>query len=210
MCSGELPHAWRSLVRKDRPDARGDRHVTVRAHNVVGDWMSRRQSGGPERPVVLARRGRSQSPRSTATMGIREKRGKQSRAEGRWAGRWIQNGPETGTESTDSARKGWTRCRSPHRYAGRSLGLDWPYGVGAGNGVKEGRWPVLKDRCGPTLLRFSWVARFHTTHLSARHSRCRNHRLESRMRENRTYGSEGGEGTPFPTPIVDIYERGPL
>jgi hypothetical protein len=36
----------------------------------------------------------------------------------------------------------------------------------------------------------------------ARHSRCGNQRLESRMRENRTYGSEGGEGPhPFPTPI---------
>ena len=27
-CGGELAHAWRSLVRKDRSDARGDRHVT--------------------------------------------------------------------------------------------------------------------------------------------------------------------------------------
>ena len=52
-CGGELAHAWRSLVRKDRSDARGDRHVTFRAHDVVGDWMSRRQADGPERPVVL-------------------------------------------------------------------------------------------------------------------------------------------------------------
>src|SRR5271154_5424501 len=29
----------------------------------------------------------------------------------------------------------------------------------------------------------------------------RNSRLESRMRENRTYGSEGGEARAFPTPI---------
>jgi hypothetical protein len=28
-----------------------------------------------------------------------------------------------------------------------------------------------------------------------------NYRLESRMRENRPCGSEGGEGQPFPTPI---------
>jgi hypothetical protein len=27
------------------------------------------------------------------------------------------------------------------------------------------------------------------------------------MRENRPYGSEGGEGTPFPTPIVFILYR---
>lgn len=32
----------------------------------------------------------------------------------------------------------------------------------------------------------------------------RNYRLESRVRENRTHGSEGGEGVKklFPTPIV--------
>ncbi len=32
-------------------------------------------------------------------------------------------------------------------------------------------------------------------------SRCGNFRLESRMRENRPYGSEGGEDKTFPTPI---------
>jgi hypothetical protein len=35
----------------------------------------------------------------------------------------------------------------------------------------------------------------------ASQSRCRPNRLESRMRENRTYGSEGGEAQAFPTPI---------
>jgi hypothetical protein len=32
----------------------------------------------------------------------------------------------------------------------------------------------------------------------------RNSRLESRMRENRTYGSEGGEARAFPTPISTV------
>src|SRR5262245_17432361 len=31
--------------------------------------------------------------------------------------------------------------------------------------------------------------------------RCGNHQLESRMRENRTYGSEGGEAKSLPDPI---------
>ena len=31
-----------------------------------------------------------------------------------------------------------------------------------------------------------------------------NYRLESRMRENRPCGSEGGEGQPFPTPIEGL------
>ena len=34
----------------------------------------------------------------------------------------------------------------------------------------------------------------------ARYSRWGNQRLESRMRENRTYGSEGGEGHTLPDP----------
>jgi len=32
---------------------RGGKEREVRAHDVVGDWMSRRQADGPERPVVL-------------------------------------------------------------------------------------------------------------------------------------------------------------
>jgi hypothetical protein len=31
-----------------------------------------------------------------------------------------------------------------------------------------------------------------------------NQRLESRVRENRTHGSEGGEAQAFPTPIVVV------
>ena len=31
-----------------------------------------------------------------------------------------------------------------------------------------------------------------------------NQRLESRVRENRTHGSEGGEAQAFPTPIVAV------
>src|SRR5712691_326937 len=102
--------------------------------------MSRRQTDGMERPVALARRGRSQSPHSTAAAVSREKRGKQSRVEGRWVGRWMRNGPERSTESTVSARKGSARCRSSQLFADGSFGLDSPHGVGAGNGVKEGRW----------------------------------------------------------------------
>jgi hypothetical protein len=37
-------------------------------------------------------------------------------------------------------------------------------------------------------------------HAQARHSRCGNQRLESRVRENRMHGSEGGEGTTLPDP----------
>ena len=38
----------------------------------------------------------------------------------------------------------------------------------------------------------------------ARCPRCGNHRLESRVRENRQHGSEGGEAKAFPTPIGEV------
>jgi hypothetical protein len=41
----------------------------------------------------------------------------------------------------------------------------------------------------------------------ARYSRWGNQRLESRMRENRTYGSEGGEGHTLPDPYRDAMGR---
>src|SRR5271154_83187 len=40
-----------------------------------------------------------------------------------------------------------------------------------------------------------------TVRCRARRPRCGSRRLESRMRENRPYGSEGGEAKAFPTPI---------
>ena len=47
------------------------------------------------------------------------------------------------------------------------------------------------------LMPFSLNAGFFTmreAHVLVRQSRWGNHRLESRVRENRTHGSEGGEG----------------
>jgi hypothetical protein len=48
---------------------------------------------------------------------------------------------------------------------------------------------------------FREVLTVHTIHGSilSETPRCGNQRLESRMRENRTYGSEGGEARAFPT-----------
>jgi hypothetical protein len=75
------------------------------------------------------------------------------------------------------------------------------------NGVKGGKWYSLVDSCQADHQR--WPNPFfaahglftlHTAYLQARHSRCGNQRLESRMRENRTYGSEGGEGHTLPDP----------
>jgi hypothetical protein len=66
-----------------------------------------------------------------------------------------------------------------------------------GNGVKEGHAFLAK----PGLLTL------YGGRERARHSRCGNQRLESRVRENRTHGSEGGEAKAFPTPILSGTER---
>jgi hypothetical protein len=47
----------------------------------------------------------------------------------------------------------------------------------------------------------------HAAYAQARHSRCGNQRLESRVRENRMHGSEGGEGHTLPDPI-DVVRTG--
>jgi len=44
-------------------------------------------------------------------------------------------------------------------------------------------------------------------HARARHSRCGNQPLESRMRENRTYGSEGGEGVTSSRPLSGFWQE---
>jgi len=104
----------------------------------------------------------------------------------------MRNDQGPSTESTVSARKGYTRCRSRGRlWAGGSWGVDEAHGVGAGNGVKEGKW---SSSCRPNVFFAEpLLFAFHTARLAARHSRCGNCRLESRMRENRLSGSEGGE-----------------
>ena len=80
---------------------------------------------------------------------------------------------------------------------GGRLDLDGPPGVGAGNGVQGAYSYCPFAAHGLFTLR--------TAFEQARHSRCGNQRLESRMRENRPYGSEGGEGPhPFPTPIKEL------
>ena len=61
-----------------------------------------------------------------------------------------------------------------------------------GNGVKGGPQAAF--------ARFGLFTQ-STARTGARHSRCGNQRLESRVRENRTHGSEGGEAKAFPTPI---------
>src|SRR5205085_11856744 len=105
--------------------------------------------------------GRSQSPHSTAAVRSREKHGKQSRAEGRWAGRWMRERQDRSTDSTGSARKGYTRCRKLEATTlsvRRSFGVDGAHGVGAGQRRQSGRWYSLMDKVyAPATLQAAWA-----------------------------------------------------
>ena len=81
---------------------------------------------------------------------------------------------------------------TPCTMASRSIYTDGTHGVGAGNGVKGG---------GSLLSRSFLLFTLSTVRYRARRPRCGNQRLESRVRENRQHGSEGGEAKAFPTPI---------
>src|SRR6202041_192750 len=84
--------------------------------------------------------------------------------------------------------------------ASRSLSTDGTHGVGAGNGVKGG---------GLLLSRSFLLFTLSTVRCRARRPRCGNQQLESRVRENRQHGSEGGEAKAFPTPYHGICVRAP-
>ncbi len=87
------------------------------------------------------------------------------------------------------------------RRLGGSIGMDGTY-VGSPGQRGERRWmnASFAER-GLYTMREAYEL--------ARQSRWGNHRLESRVRENRMHGSEGGEGRPFPTPIIMKYNKFP-
>src|SRR5271169_4382508 len=55
---------------------------------------------------------------------------------------------------------------------------------------------------GSLLSRSFLLFTLSTVRYRARRPRCGNQQLESRVRENRQHGSEGGEAKAFPTPII--------
>src|SRR5207248_1569700 len=140
--------------------------------------------------------GRSQSPHSTAAVMSREKHGKQSRAEGRWAGRWMRErrieAQRASAMSIKTTQGAESRKRPPWSWAEASVRTERM--VSAQVTASKNRKVRGTDQHGPRLsrLRTNQAARF-TARVVARYSRSGNHRLESRMRENRLYGSEGGQ-----------------
>ena len=144
----------------------------------------RPRADAAETPVHLKMPGGRSLPR--VDLGEDERRGEQNRAEQRWAGRLIRD-----VSFGD-------RCLTP--------GVPSAFGLGCTRAVADAermlaalvtgstRWlrppPALTRSGSPGLLL-----------PPASQSRCGNNRLESRVRENRTHGSEGGEAQAFPTPI---------
>ena len=84
----------------------------------------------------------------------------------------------------------------PTSVASGSHGVERAHVGGAGNGVIRGK-----------LRSFSrHMDVHHCSHMSASQSRCGNHRLESRVRENCKHGSEGGDGESRFRPLSELSE----
>ena len=143
---------------------------------------------------------RSQRPNSTEAAALGEMRGQQNHAEGSGSGRERK---KRRIQVTDE-RKG-TECQN---WLGK-----FPM---TGRSVLRNRTIDLKSKglpaddsgngIGDASLRYSTYSHCLGRGMDIQ-SRCGNSRLESRVRENRTHGSEGGESVVlFPTPIRKINE----
>ena len=73
----------------------------------------------------------------------------------------------------------------------------WIHGIASALATASGRG---RTGAADVVSSQSWGGH-QSQPVCARRSRSGNTRLKSRMRENRTYGSEGGEAKAFPTPI---------
>jgi len=130
---------------------------------------------------------------------------------GREAGRRMGNEWRDGKHmQTSGVPRSYTRVRGPSpSWDEAEVAHCSMHMVSAlGNGVKVGG--TVKPRQATQL----WVGHESPEPRQARHSRCGNLRLESRMRENRPYGSEGGEAKSLPYPyqlaMQDLLERAVL
>src|ERR1700678_658570 len=124
---------------------------------------------------------------------------------GREVGRWMQDVWQDAREfrhcrKASSGRD--ARWWDDHTctLASRSVYTDGTHGVGAGNGVKGG---------GSLLSRSFLLFTLSTVRYRARRPRCGNQQLESRVRENRQHGSEGGEVQKPSLPLSGATSRGP-
>jgi hypothetical protein len=131
--------------------------------------------------------GRSQRPNSTDARSLGERRGQQNHAEGSGAGREKEERriqvtrQREGTECQEWLGKFPMTGRSVLQNRGIDLNTKRLLAGGSGNGIGGGslRCLVRSHRLGSRV---------------DIQPRCGYSRLESRVRENRTHGSEGGEG----------------
>ena len=140
--------------------------------------------------------GRSQRPNSTEAAELGERRGKQNHVEGSWSGRERKNrriqvtDERKGTECQNWLGKFPVTGRSMLQIRGADLKPKGRPAEGSGNGIEGARL---------RYTRFSHHKRF----CLEIQSRCGNSRLESRVRENRTHGSEGGVGERSSLPLSE-------
>jgi hypothetical protein len=192
VCNDEPAHTWRSLEHAQHAGMAGK--AMLRLHDVVGGGMLGSLCEISGETCRRGDDGRSQRPNSTEVAELGERRGKQNHVEGSWSGRERQC---QRTQETDERKV--TECQqwlSEFPMTGRSVlqnrDIDLkPMGrpaEGSGNGI-EG----VSLRCTRYSHRMGLCVDIQ--------SRCGNSQLESRVRENRTHGSEGGEGESLSLPL---------
>ena len=108
----------------------------IRQPNVVGDGTTGRCGEVSGETCAAGELCRSQSLHGTVAVVSREKRRKQSRAEGREIGRWKRESHKEAERkpSAGSAREGYTRRRAtrPGLVVGGSFGVERAHAGGAG------------------------------------------------------------------------------
>ena len=194
-CDDEPAHSWRSPESVQHAGNGGQSDAG--AHRVVGGGMlgSLRETSGE-----TCRRGdggRSQRPNSTDAAALGERRGQQNHAEGSGSGRERK---KRRIQVTDE-RKG-TECQG---WLGK-----FPM---TGRSVLQNRAIDLKSKglpaddsgngIGDASPRYSTCSHCLGRGMDSQ-SRCGNSRLESRVRENRTHGSEAVSYTHLTLPTSDL------
>jgi hypothetical protein len=172
---------------------------------VVGDGTTGRCGAVSGETCAAGEPGRSQSLHGTVAVVSREKCREQSCAEGREGGRWIGEFHREAErkQSAASVRRDYAKRRDarPGSAVSGNLAVERTHVGGAGQ--RRHRRQIANVFFAAQGL-FTIIA----ARVLASQSRCGNHRLESRVRENRTHGSEGGDGESRSRPLSTFSSPG--
>ena len=146
--------------------------------------------------------------------GVRARIGVRKRRNGRGAKAGQEDGcGKAGTMEINNPCQWWRRLRkrktSRPPGCGGTITPDRPHVGGPGNGIKGGkRQPLERNLQMEPKCLLSWAGLFSSSTVMSRNANPYNednHQLESRMREIRLSGLEGGVGRkpyPYPYPVM--------